>query len=502
MPDDPTAARPPAHGHDLVVSRARVVDPESGLDGVRDVGVTGTRVAAVSTARLSGRRVVDGSGLVLAPGFIDLHSHAQTRTGQYLQALDGVTTALELEGGAAVVTDAIDAAEAEGRLLHYGYSASWLLQRMHVLDGLPVGEAWDMLDRGLAGPRWNAPAGSADVARVLDGVAEQVDAGGIGIGVLYGYAEETGLAEYFRLAGLAASLDVPTFTHTRYISTSEPGTSLQGALELVAAAAGTGAHMHVCHLNSTSNRMIDEVAAAIARAQRYGLRVTTEAYPYGAGGTLVGAGFLAPERLHRMGITPDRLQYLPTGERIADADRLAELRATDPSGSVIVHWADERDPADRELMLGSLLFPDTAIASDAGPPERPDGRFVQDDWPVPPDARTHPRSAGCFAKTFAWLVREAGALSLPEAVRRCSLLPAQLLEDAVPAMAAKGRVQEGCDADLVLFDPDTFADQGDYTTVLPSVGVRTLVVAGTVVVDDGAVRTDLSPGRPLRSVRR
>ncbi|GAA4524430.1 amidohydrolase family protein [Amycolatopsis samaneae] len=499
MAIDATASTNGAPPYDVVFSRARVIDPETGLDGIRDVGVTGGTIAAVSEAPLSGRRTLDVSGMVLAPGFIDLHSHAQTRTGLLLQAMDGVTTALELEAGAASVSTALAGAERDGRPVNYGYSASWLLSRMMLFDDAPLADPMAMFGANHDRPLWKLAASDRDVDRLLDHVAQEVHNGGIGIGVLVGYAPGTGTAEYFALARAAERLGVPTFTHTRYISTMEPHTSLEGALEVIAASAGTGAHMHMCHVNSTSNRMIDDIAGAIARAQSTGVRVTTEAYPYGSGSTVIGADFLAPEKLPRMGITPDRLRYLPTGEMVATAERLAELRANDPGGSVVLQWADEALEADRELLLRSLLFPDTAIASDAVPIVTPGGATVSDEWPVPGASLTHPRSTGCYGRTFGWLVRELGVLSLPEAVHRCTLVPARILEEAVPAMRRKARVQPGADADLVVFAPETFAEQGDYLVVAPSTGVRHLLVGGRFVIDGGELDTASTAGRPIRS---
>jgi hypothetical protein len=423
---------------DLLLTGARVVDPETGLDAVRAVGVTGGTITSVSTGAPPAREVWDVTGLVLAPGFVDLHSHAQTLSGLRLQALDGVTTALELEAGVLPVAGAYARAEAEGRPVNFGFSASWTDARMHVLDGveLVADASLDLFATHQALPNWRAPASDADVGRVLGLLEEAVGEGALGIGVLVGYAPDSGRAEYFRLAGLAARLGVPTFTHTRYISTEEPGTSLEGALEVIAAAAGTGAHMHMCHVNSTSTRMIDEVAGAVDAARATGVRVSTEAYPYGAGSTVIGASFLAPEVLHRMGIGPQQLTYLPTGERVADADRLAELRATDPGGLVVVHFLDEDDPADVAVLERSFTLADTAIATDAMPLVAPGGGPVPDRWPLPPGLTTHPRSAGSYARTLRWLVRERGVLTLAEALRRSSLLPAQLLE-ALPGRAVR-----------------------------------------------------------------
>lgn len=482
---------------DLVLNGARVIDPETGLDAVRAVGITDGRIVAVAETAPQARETVDLSGLVLAPGFIDLHSHAQSVTGLQLQALDGVTTALELEGGALPVGASIAAAEAEGRPINFGFSAAWAGARMHVLDGVSIepdaSGGLATFAQHQAKPNWRLPASDADVSRILDVLEQAVGEGAIGIGVLVGYAPESGRGEYLRVAGLAERLDTLTFTHTRYLSNEEPHSSLEGALEVISAAAGSGAHMHMCHVNSTSNRMIDQVAAAIERARGYGVRITTEAYPYGSGSTVVGAAFLEPEMLARQGMTPQSLTYLPTGERIADAARLRELRATDPGGLVVVDFFDESDDADMELLQRSLLLPDTAIASDAVPLTP-----ASDTWPVPPDHFAHPRSAGCYARTFRWLVRERGALTLAEAVRRCTLLPAQILATAVPAMAAKGRVQVGADADLVAFDPDTITDRATYAEIAPSEGISHLLVGGAFVVRDGKLDTAARPGRAIR----
>lgn len=488
---------------ELVLTGARVIDPETGLDGIRAVGITGGTITVVNETAPPARAIWDVSGSVLAPGFIDLHSHAQTITGLRLQALDGVTTALELEGGALPVAGSYAAAEAEGRPVNFGFSADWIGARMQVLDGVRLepdsrgGLAAFSAFQSL--PRWRGPATDAELSRILGTLEEAVGEGAVGIGVLVGYAPDSGRSEYFRVAGLAGRLGVPTFTHTRFISTEEPNTSLEGALEVIAAAAGTGAHMHMCHVNSTSSRMIDEIAGAIDAARGTGVRVSTEAYPYGAGSTVIGASFLAPEALHRIGLRPTDITYLATGERVADVERLAELRASDPGGLAVLHVLDEDDPADLAVLERSFTLADTAIATDAMPLVEPGGAVAPDRWPLAPGLMTHPRSAGSYARTLRWLVRERGLLTLTEALRRSSLLPAQILAEAVPAMRRKGRVQVGADADLVVFDPATVTDRATYSAVAASTGFRHVLVGGTPVVRDGEIVTSALPGRAVRA---
>ena len=282
--------------HDLVLAGGRVVDPETGFDRVCDVGINGESVTAVGD-HLDGATVVDVDGLVVAPGFIDLHSHAQTLPGRRLQACDGVTTALDLEAGRAPVDLAYGREAERGSPINYGFSASWAAARMHAVAGGPLDGGATALFAGLGGTEWQQAATPSQLVRILDQLSTDLAAGAIGIGVLIGYTPGVDPAEYLAIAELAASAGVPTFTHSRDIVELAPETLIDGAEEVVRAAGTTGAHMHYCHINSTSSRHIDRVLTLVGRCQAEGARVTTEAYPYGSGSTAIGAAFLAPERL-------------------------------------------------------------------------------------------------------------------------------------------------------------------------------------------------------------
>jgi N-acyl-D-aspartate/D-glutamate deacylase len=489
--------------YDLVLRGGRVIDPESGLDAVLDVAVSQGRIAEIGNVQIPALADLDATGHVVTAGFVDLHSHVNDVAGMRLRALDGVTTALELELGVTPVEPAYRQAAAEGRPINYGFAASWGLARMEAVGGIELDAGLFTFLQNISAPAWQRAATRQQVEMMLDRLSADLADGALGIGLLLGYAPGTEPAEYLNVARLAAAAGVPTFTHARDLVELVPATLVDGAEEIVQVAAETGAHMHYCHVNSTSLRYVDRVLDLVAHAQAAGSRVTTEAYPYGSGMTGIGAAFLAPERLHERGLTPSDLTYAPTGERIATEYRLRELRSADPGGLVIIKHLDEDDPADREVLLRALIFPSAIVASDAMPLTWAGDVPDQMAWPLPGAAFTHPRTAGTYSRALRVLAGDGGPLGLTETLRRCSLLPAQLLESLVPAMRRKGRVQVGCDADVVVFDPATVSDQATYQhSTRPPTGIRHVLVNGTPVVRDAAIEIGALPGQPVRATVR
>jgi N-acyl-D-glutamate deacylase len=337
--------------------------------------------------------------------------------------------------------------------------------------------------------------------QILALVAQGLDEGAIGIGINAGYAPGYGHKEYYALAELAAKRNVPTFTHVRFSSNVEPDSSFQAVQELISLAAITGAHMHLCHINSTSLKDVRSVLALLDNARRNGVRFTVGAYPYGAASTVVGAAMFSGDRWReRMGSTANNFQLGP--DRMTE-EQLADYQKNRPGTFINWHFLDENKPQDLAMLDQSILHPGVLIESDEMFWMLIDGdkieNYAGDAWPLPANAFSHPRSAGAYAKILRAYVRERKLMTLTEAIRKMSLMPAQTLEESVPQMKKKGRLQVGMDADIVVFDPETIADKATYSEPnQPAVGVQTLLVGGGLVIADGKLIRDAACGRPIR----
>jgi hypothetical protein len=277
-----------AQQYDLVLEGGRVMDPETGVDAVRNVGIRDGKIVRISSEALSGRRVVHASGLVVAPGFIDLHQHGQDLASQRVKALDGVTMALELEIGAPDVAQFLKAKEGHS-LIHYGTSASHVAARALVFGApLPASEILPQ-ERTRDRPSRDARANRSHTGAPTRGT------GRWRLGHWHGHPVHAGSnsvgGDRFRLA---AERRLPVYTHVRSSGRAEPGSSIESIGEVIGAAAITGASLHIVHINSSCMRDSLECLSMVGGARARGLDVTTEAYPYIAGMTSINSALFNP----------------------------------------------------------------------------------------------------------------------------------------------------------------------------------------------------------------
>lgn len=454
------AAVADAQTYDLVIANGRVMDPESGLDAIRHIGVRAGRIATISATPLTGSRVIDARNLVVAPGFIDLHEHGQQEESYALMVRDGVTSAFELEVGTADVAGWYAARE-PGQIVNYGVSVGHIPARMQVL-GDP-GKA--LLPAGIGGSGLATEPQIAEMERVLTrGLAD----GAVAVGFGSAYTPGAKIAEIERLFRVAARAGASVHIHMR--------NGVAGLDSTIAAARRAGAKLHVVHVNSSADTDLSAFLTRIQRARQRGQDVTTEAYPYGAGMTEIQSALFDDWQTW-----PDarfaQHQLVATGKRL-DRRSFEEARAT--GGTVIIHGRSEAQTR------AAIVSPLTMIASDG---------FIE-------NGRGHPRTSGSYSKVLGTYVRDERALSLMDALRKMTLAPAQRLEAYVPAMRNKGRVRVGADADLTIFDPATVRDRSTYEdATIPAAGIPYVIIGGEVAVDSGRV-TSARAGRAIRRTGR
>ncbi len=457
---------------DLVIRGGRVMDPESGLDAVRNVGIAGGVIRSVTAAPLRGARTIDARGLVVAPGFIDLHSHGQDPANYAMKAADGVTCALELEVGTADV----DAwyAEREGKaLVHFGVSIGHIPVRMKVMGDapafLPPADAKACAQE----------ATDAEVAAMKERIDQGLRRGAVAVGFGIQYTAAASRWEILEMFRVASQHGASCHVHLRHNGVKEPRNSTAALEEVLAAAAVTGAPLHVVHIHSTSVSATPRHLAMIAEARSRGLDATTECYPYPAGMTKLNSGVFKDDWRGALGIDYKDIQWVATGERLT-VETYAKYREQD--GYVLVFSIPE------SAVTAAVSDPTVMIASDGIWEEGKGG---------------HPRGAGACARVLGKFVREEKVLSLMDALRKMTILPARRLERAAPMFTRKGRVQEGCDADLTVFDPARVIDRATYEKpTLPSEGIAWVLVGGTPVVEDGKLQAGIKPGKPLRAAVR
>lgn len=452
--------------YDIVISNGRVIDPESKLDAIRNIGIARGTIQAITKEVLRGRSTIDAKGFIVSPGFIDLHQHGQDPENYRTKAMDGVTTALELETGTADVDRWY--AEREGKaLINYGVSIGHMPVRMRVMRdsgrSVPVGDAA------------HRPASEVEIEEMKRQIESGLKQGAVAVGFIIAFTPAASHWEILEMFSVAARSGASCHIHIRSDDEREPNSNVQALEEAIAAAAITGASLHVVHIHSMGSGSTPRLLQMIGQARSRGVDITTESYPYTAWMSEIESATFDADWKQAYGMDYRDLQWVATGERLT---KESFERYRKRGGFVIGHqWSENLI---KETVADSL----TMIASDG---ELENGKG-------------HPRTSGTYSRILGRYVREMRTLTLMDALRKMTLMPAQRLERRAPLMKRKGRIRVGADADLTVFDPERVIDKATYEEPAKySEGVKYVLVNGVVVVNDGQLQSGKSPGRAIRA---
>ena len=481
-----------AQDYDLVINNGRVMDPETSYDAVANVGIKNGRIVAITNEAISGKQSIDATGHVVAPGFIDTHFHWQAPLGYKIGLRDGLTSSMDIEEGCAGTTLGAWYEERIGKTaVNFGCASSHELARAIVLDGLTDADVSQGPMSALEtrkGSGWSSTQPSLEqgneILRIID---EGLQDGGLGIGSTAGYMRNgVTTREMYEVQRVGARYGRHTAVHTRFTPDDATFENL-GAQEVIANALALNAPATINHYNNPGWKLTHEL---MSKLRDQGFNIWGEIYPYAAGSTTLNAVFLKPENwVEKLGHRyEDTMADAETGKFYTQESYEAGLKKN-PTKEIILYKMPEED-AVRWLRLKG-----TTMASDAMNAEPSFGPW---DTPLSELGNMHPRGAGARAASVR-LARE-NDIPLMQIMAILSYNAAKYLGDTgLKAMQERGRIQEGMIADIVVFHPEKFTDNATYQNgSLPSTGLKSVLVNGTVVLKDDSVIMDVFPGQPIR----
>jgi N-acyl-D-aspartate/D-glutamate deacylase len=447
---------------DLVIRNGRVMDPESGRDEIANIGIRGETVATITNKPIRGRQEIDATGLIVAPGFIDILSSTKADRETHIQKLsDGITTTFGMHGGPLNAASYDERMKAVGPLINYGQAVGDRVLRTAV---------------GATDPY--KPATPEQIEKMKSLASQAICSGAAGIGFGINYAPGESYEEVFALFETAAKHGVPVHLHARYKGNIFPETMSLAVIEVISMAAATGAQAQLVHLTSSTVGSAPLSIKLIEGAARNGVKVGFDFHVWTRNETTLQSALYDEGWQERFGgISYEQLYVADTQEQLTKA-RFDELRKQKQPIDVQTEFIKEDEI---EMALRSSMG---IITSDGGGLD---------------DGKGHPRSVGTFARFLRIYVREKKLVSLMDGLKRITLLPAQRLEGSVPRMKKKGRLQEGSDADITIFDPSQIKERATYKEpALRSEGVSFVVVNGKLILNKGQIAPGVTPGEWLR----
>lgn len=489
--------------YEIAINNGRVIDPETGLDAQRNIGIRNGKIATITGKEITAQRTIDARGMIVAPGFIDTHVHApDLPLNQRMLARDGVTTALDLENGA--YPFARWYARLEGNsYINFGASVSSIAVREAlanpVYDSITGSSAIDLFkdaERSNFSKAWvDTRFSDKQLDQLKQMLLSEIEQGAIGVGLSLAYhSSGTTSREADIYQEAAAESGALVAVHGRYFGDRPPHTGLVGLEEYIAKAFTIGGGLLLVHLPTNALQDTGLALQTYLKARQKGLSILAEVSPYAFATTMLQAEFLQPDAFESAtGLDISNVSLAATGEPLT-RERYSQAMASNPGQPVIVNLGHDN------AIRTAVTFPYVVIASDALVyQEKGTGRLVEHFDADLDELSAHPRTTGAHARVLR-LNREENLMSWSEVLAKLSFYQAQFLqENGVPQMRYKGRIQQGMDADITIFDPETVRDNATLETpARPSTGIPYVLVNGRVVVENGAVLKAAKAGEGIR----
>ncbi len=490
-----------AQEYDLVILNGRVMDPETMFDAVRNVGIKDGKIIIITKDEIKGKESIDATGLVVAPGFIDSHDHSMDLFAAKMGLRDGLTTGLDLEIGALNVGAWYQ--EKEGKWpINYGVSVSQEFARNVVHDGTVIDKPVDATDmprlRGVAAKDgvdgWaDTPSDLEHMNKITQIIDENLRQGALGLGSTVGYMRN-GVTTYeqFEAQRAAARYGRLTLAHTRFhSSTKTPTEAALGFDEVFTNAFLLKAPLIIGHDNDYGWWEHEE---KLQMARKMGLNMWAEYYPYAAGSTAIGSGFLQPATWKDInGYQYEETMYDPTQDKFLNEEEFLKIVKEDPGRLVIAHV-----PPRKKWLPFWMNMPHMVVGGDNTFGAGSDGELLPWDADFSEYAG-HPRTAASRGKVLR-LAREQD-IPLMFTLCQISYWSAKHLGDAgIEAMKVRGRIQKGMVADITIFDAEKVTDNATYKAGNqgnPTTGIPYVIVGGNIVVKDSKVQ-DVFKGQAIR----
>ena len=484
--------------YDIVINNGRVMDPETQLDAVRNVGIKDGKIAKITKLELKGKETIDATGHVVTAGFIDTHTHSSDKYVIKMAMMDGVTSGMDYELGALNVGAWYNREEGKWPI-NYGTCVAHEIARVNVMDRIPLPDPVDATDAFILRAKsieddgiedWSKTVANLDqinqITKVLD---DNLKDGALCVGTTPGYASQ-GVSTYelFEVQRVAARYGRPIGSHTRFHGSTKPPMEAQmGFAEIFTNAVLLKAPLVYSHNNDYGWWEIEE---KLRMAREMGLNMWAEYYPYEAASTAIGADALKPASIEEgLGLKYDEVLYDPTQDKYLGKAEYQKIAKEDPGRSVVVF-----NPARKKWLPMWLRVPHMTVGSDGM--WQNEGLGWSDD---PAKFKGHPRTSGSHT-TVLRLCREHD-VPLMHTLAQLSYWPAYHLgKTGLKMMQERGRMQEGMVADIVVFNPVIVEEGSSYkggTQGLPPIGLPHVIVNGKFVKKNDKA-TNVMAGLPIR----